>query len=283
MAFNLDSITCGTRLRPPRCILLGTEKIGKSEFAARWPKPIFVPIFGEEGIDSIDVPQFPPSRTLSDVFSALETIRSVGNDFETIVIDSASALEPLIFNQLCHSPGGKNGQAVESIDGVLGGFHKGYTLAANLWRNITEWLDVLRSEKNMASVIIGHVKVKRFDDPTGESYDQYQFDIDGKAANALYRWSDLILFANTKSIVNKEDIGFGKEHKTGIDLTGGARFLYTQKRPAHPGGGRGVYGRLPYELPLDYTAFEAAIAAAATYYNPMPDSFQKEENSRCNK
>jgi hypothetical protein len=115
----------------------------------------------------------------------------------------------------------------------------------------------------MASIVIGHVKVKRFDDPAGPSYDQYQFDLNDRAANLLYRWADVILFANTKVIVKTEDAGFGKEKGRGIDITGGARFLYTQKRPSHPGGGRGVFGQLPYELPLSWSNLMDAVTTAS--------------------
>jgi hypothetical protein len=78
----------------------------------------------------------------------------------------------------------------------------------------------------------------------------------------LKRWADVILFCNTKVSVKKEgeDTTFSKAKKRGYDLTHGQRFLYTQKRPAHPGGGRGIYGSLAYELPLSWTAFEEAVA-----------------------
>ena len=114
----------------------------------------------------------------------------------------------------------------------------------------------------MASIVIGHVKVKRFDDPNGDSYDQYQWDLHYSAANLLYRWADCILFCNTKVVVKKTDLGFGKEKNQGIEIVPGSRFLYTQKRPAHPGGGRGAYGQLPYELPLSWNHFRDAVAAA---------------------
>ena len=133
----------------------------------------------------------------------------------------------------------------------------------DIWREITEALDALRNHRNMAIIIVGHVLVKRFDDPAGDSYDQYQFDMHAKAANLLYRWADVILFCNTKVVVKTEDVGFGKTKSRGLDNTGGARFLYTQKRPAHPGGGRGPYGRLPYELPLSWASFSDAVAVAA--------------------
>jgi hypothetical protein len=166
-------------------------------------------------------------------------------------------MEPIVWDAVCES------QNVKGIEQVGGGYGKGYIEACGYWREITEGLDALRETKNMASIIIGHVKVKRFDDPTGESYDQYMFDINDKAANILFRWADVILFCNTKVVVKKEDQGFNKKKSRGIDLTGGERFLFTQKRPAHPGGGRGIYGALPYELPLDWVAFENAVAEAS--------------------
>lgn len=257
MAFNLDSITKGTTLRPPRVVLLGVEKIGKSTWAASWPNAVGLPVKGEEGIDAIDVSAFPTSHSFADVLSGLASLRQGDHQFQTVFLDSASTLEPLIHDDVCKSNGN-----VDSIEKVGGGYGKGYTMSLSRWRMVTEWLDVLRSERNMASIIIGHVRVRRFDDPAGESFDQYQFDLHAAAANLLYRWSDLILFANTKVVVKSEDVGFNKEKKRGIDITGGARYVYTQKRPAHPGGGRGVFGRLPYELPLNYSAFISAVAAA---------------------
>lgn len=114
----------------------------------------------------------------------------------------------------------------------------------------------------MASIIIGHVVIGRFDDPNGESYDQYKWSLSPKVSVQLYAWADSILFCNTKVAVKKEDVGFKREKKRGIDMGGGNRFLYTQRRPAHPGGGRGVYGHLPYELPLDWGNFRDAVAQA---------------------
>jgi len=258
MAFNLESITCEKRLRAPRIVLLGVEKIGKSTFAAGSANPIFIPIRGEQGIDSLAVPQFPQCNSIEDVFSCLGTLYNSDHDYGTVVVDSASALEPIVWNKTCEDNG-----RINSIEKVMGGYGKGYIEALSVWRGITEGLDALRDKKNMASIVIGHVKVKRFDDPAGPSYDQYQFDINDKAANLLYRWCDLILFCNTKVVVASESVGFKKEKHQGIDVAPGSRILYTQKRPAHPGGGRGVFGQLPYELPLSYGSFMDAVTTAS--------------------
>jgi len=270
MAISLDSISKGKVVRAPRIVVLGVEKIGKSTFAcgSHFEKgvmtetglnsPIVIPTKGEEGTDALDVPVFPTCNTFSDVMDSIGVLYSEEHEYKTAVIDSASALEPLVWDSVCTD------HKVDSIEKVGGGYGKGYLEASGRWREMLAGLDALRSNKNMASIIIGHVKVKRFDDPAGDSYDTYMFDVHDKASNLLYRWADLILFCNTKVVVKKEEAGFNKEKKRGIDTSGGQRFVFTQKRPAHPGGGRGIYGQLPYELPLDWQVFEEAVASAIT-------------------
>ena len=258
MPFNIASITSGTYLRPPRIILLGVEKIGKSTFAAGSDSPVFIPTKGEEGIDAIDVAKFPVCRCYDDLMGCLCALFQEQHNYGTVVIDSASTLEPMVWKDVCQ----KNGN-VDSVEKVGGGYGKGYTESLSRWRQISEALDALRDQRNMASIVIGHVKVRRFDDPCGDSYDTYQFDINDRAANLLYRWADVILFANTKVAVRKEDVGFGKEKHRGIDISGGTRYLYTQKRPAHPGGGRGIFGQLPYELPLSWSNLMDAVMKAS--------------------
>jgi len=257
MAFDLSSLRTDAITRPPRILLLGVEKIGKSTFAASSNRPVILPVRGEEGIDEFTVPKFPPAQQYQDTLDVIVSLYTQEHDYATFVLDSASAFESLVWQKTCQ----ENGNA-SSIEKVGGGYAKGYTEALTWWRTVLTGLDSLRAERNMASIVIGHVKVKRFDDPAGPSYDQYQFDLDARAANLLYRWADCILFCNTKVVVKKEDIGFGQEKHLGMDISGGQRFLFTQKRPAHPGGGRGVYGRLPYELPLSWEAFMGAVSQA---------------------
>jgi hypothetical protein len=264
---TLDSLSKGQQTRAPRMVILGVEKIGKTSFACGCHfddtgalaatglnSPVVIPCRGEEGTDSLDVTTFPTAQTADEVLESIGALYDNEHDFRTVVVDSASALEPLVWQATCRAHNVKN------IEEVGGGYGKGYIQALSQWSDILAGLDALRNEKNMASIFIGHVKVKRFDDPGGDSYDTYAFDINEKAANLIFRWADVILFANTKVQIRKEDLGFKKEKKRGIDTSGGQRFVFTQKRPAHPGGGRGVYGRLPYELPLDWKTFEETLA-----------------------
>ena len=88
MAYDLKSITSEARVRAPRIILLGVEKIGKSTFAAGADNPIFLPIKGEEGIDEIPVPQVPTCNSTADVSGWLCTFGREEHSHQTVVIDS---------------------------------------------------------------------------------------------------------------------------------------------------------------------------------------------------
>jgi hypothetical protein len=237
-------------------ILLGVEKIGKSTFAGSADRPAIISVKGEEGVDAIEAWKIPsPVNHFDECIGWLSALHQQPHDHGTVVIDSTSALEPLVWACVCR----EHNETI--LEKVMGGWGKGYIETLKYWTRLTEWLDALRRDRGMASILIGHVKIKRVDDPIAGSYDAYMWDIHEKAASLLYRWADLTLFANSKVIVKSEDAGFNKETKRGMDPMGG-RYLYTQKKPSHPGGGRGAFGRIPYELPLSWDAFVQAVSIA---------------------
>ncbi len=254
----------------PRIVILGTEKIGKTTFAcgSRFEggklaeiglnHPIVMPMRGEEGADALDVASFPTLASYADIQNAIGALYSENHDFSTVVLDSASAAALVINEDVCAEFKTNNIRKVP-------GFRTGEAAIMARWRDILNGLDALRESKGMASIIIGHTKIKKHKNPEGDDYDCYDFDLEfGDVAELLKRWADVILFATTKVAVVKESQGFGAEKSKAKDISGGRRFLYTQPRPAHPGGGRGIYGALPYELPLDWAAFQDAIGQAMT-------------------
>lgn len=273
MSFSLKSITTSKVNRPPRIILLGTEKIGKSEFSSQADSPIFIPMKQEEGIDSIGVAKFPPCDSFEQVKDATNVLLDEDHDFSTAVYDSASALEPLIWASVCAE------NNVASIELAGGGYGKGYGFALDKWRELMDLWDRLRDEKNMAVIIIGHVKVKTFNDPERASYDQYQFDINEKVSNTLYRWADFIGFANKNIGITEEKSGFNKKIAKGTDLDSDTHYLFTKKTPAHPGGGRGIYGKLPSEIPLRWADFKEAIVEVIESEKPKVVTTAKKKTS----
>ena len=244
MALSLESISNAKRIRAPRIVLLGTAGIGKSEFAAGSDNPICMPIKGEEGIDALDINAFPAITNYEEGMQAVAALYEGEHEYQTLIIDSASAFGPLVDDWAVKT------ECVKNKSSLGGGFGRQYDTIIDLWRQLMDGCDALRNDKNMTIIIIGHVRIRSSRDPESESYDQWSFDIDRQFGDALIRWSDCTLFMSRKTVVKKVDAGFGQKEKQGVDITGGQRFLYTQESPTHPGKARGYFGSLPSEIAL---------------------------------
>jgi hypothetical protein len=254
MSFDLNSITKQKVIRPPRMIMLGAPKIGKSTFVAGdpsidmmgAPSPIFIPVKGEEGIDELEVSKFPVVSNYSELVQALKSLYEGEHDFKTLAIDSTTTLAPLIVEEA------KSREGVAEESKLGGGYGHQFDTICSIWRELCNWLEVIRS-KGMTIVLIGHVKTENVDDPIiGTTYQRWDWDINKKVRHLITAWADVTLFANRKMVVKEEKTGFGQTKKYGAGQD--ARYLYTQGRPSHPGGGRGSWGHLAYEIPLSWEA-----------------------------
>lgn len=247
MSNLLESILTGKTNRPRRLTLYGVPGIGKSTFAAGAPSPVFIQT--EQGLDDIGAARFPLAKSWTAVLDALAALAG-DHDYRTVVIDSLSALEPLIWKHACNEKGKQN---IEDF-----GYGKGYILVLDQWRELAKALDYLCDERGMHVVLIGHSKVTRFNDPEGDAYDLYDMDINKYASSAIFRWSDEVLFANYE--VLKATTGDGLRKRTiGI---GGDRKLWTAERPSHKAKNR--LG-MPETIGLDWAEYEK-------YMNPEPAS-----------
>jgi hypothetical protein len=249
----LSAIGPSRKMRPPRIVLLGGPKVGKSTFGAGLTSPVFQPVEKEEGIDDVDAQAFPVARSFAEVLENVTALDSSDHPYKTLVIDSASALSPLVVKRAMEI------EKVETEAKLGGGFGRQYDTVLLLWSQMMGAIDNLR-DRGIATILIGHITQKRFDDPINGGYTRYDFDVPKPVAEQVQRWADAILFANWDVYRTSEDAGFNKQEQRGTGS--GRRVLYTQARPAHPGGGRGIYGKLPYELEFSAAAFLAAIKEA---------------------
>jgi hypothetical protein len=244
MAFNLNSITKGKKQSPYYVVLYGPEGIGKSSFAAGAPSPIFL---GEPGgTDHLDIARFPAPQTLEDIESALDSLEKERHDFQTLVIDTADYLEPVIWESICREA------KVASIEKVAGGFGKGYVFALDKWRELAGRFERL-IDRGMHVVILAHSHLKTVKNPLGDDYEHYEMKLNGKAAAFLKERPKAVLFANYVSYTDKDETT--KRVKAYGD---GSRLIYTEHRPAYDAKNR--YG-LPAELPLSWEDFDAAARA----------------------
>ena len=246
MAFDLSSVSRTKRIRSKKIVLVGAGKIGKTTWAASAPNAIG--ILTEDGADNVDANAFPLAQSLSDVYTALQTLIAEPHDFQTLFVDSLDWLEPMVQAHVCAANNWKHIEAP--------GFGKGYIAAAEEWRNFLNGLETLRSERNMGIILIAHDKIKRIEDPLTEGYDSHVLKLHDRAGSLIQEWADVIGYAGYRIFTSKTDAGFGnKETKA---TTTGERVLHVEPHPAHCGGNR--FGLT--NLPLDWATFSAAMDAA---------------------
>lgn len=244
MAFDLRSITPTKRAEAPKLVIVGPGKIGKTTFAAGAPHA--VGILTEDGAAAVNAQAFPLATTLTDVYAAIETLLTQDHDFQTLWIDSIDWLEPLVHAHVC---------AANKWDSIeKPGYGKGYVAAAEEWRNLLAGLEALRRNKRMAIILIAHDKIKRFESPLHDGYDQYVLKLHDRAAALVMEWADVIGWASYQVQTIASDAGYGNTETKARST--GKRVLHVEPHPAHPGGNR--FGLK--NMPLNWDAFAAALA-----------------------
>lgn len=237
--FTLEGIKRGRKSAPYYLVLYGPEGIGKSSFAAGAPSPIFL---GEPGgTDHLDVARFDPPQSIEDIDAAIATLEKEKHEFQTLVIDTADYLEPVIWDSICSDAKKKS---IEDF-----GYGKGFNLAVDKWRDIALGLErILATGMNV--IILAHSHLKTVKNPLGDDYEHYELKLNGKAAALLKERPKAVLFANYVSYTDKD------ENTKRVKAFGdGSRMIYTEHRPAFDAKNR--YS-LPFELPLSWEDFEAA-------------------------
>jgi hypothetical protein len=242
MAFDLKSIRKNDAMAAPRIMVYGVEGIGKSTCGAGAPNPIY--ILTEDGLGSLNVDHFPLATSFQDVMDAIASLYKENHAFETVVIDSLDWLEAIIQREI--------EQKYDAKDLAYG---KGSLIAAERWREILDGLNALRNDKGMAVILIAHTTIKRFDSPEVEPYDRYQPKLQERSNAVVREWADAVLFANYKTIVKKDDVGFNQTNNRGIST--GERLLFTSERPAYMAKNR---YNMPESIPLSWDAFAEAIS-----------------------
>lgn len=242
MSINLQSIVHDREIGPPRILLYAPHGLGKTTFGANAPNPIF--ILTEDGLGVLKVDHFPMATTEDDVLAAIKSLYSDAHDYQTVVVDSLDWLDNIIWADV--------NARYEAKDLAYG---KGAVIVAERWRAILDGLNALRNDRGMTVILLAHCQIRRFDSPEVEPYERYQPKLQDRSSALVQEWCDAVLFANFRTVVRKEDVGFNQKVSRGI--TTGERLLYTTEKPAYYAKNRYA---LPDALPLSWDALAEAIA-----------------------
>lgn len=236
MAFDLSSIQAGGVKRAPIMVIYSPPGLGKTTFAASAPKPIFIRT--EDGLGSLEVDTFPEANSIGDVLGQLAALYEE-NDYQTVVIDSLSALEPLIWKKVAED-NGKN--SIEDI-----GYAKGYIFALEYWREVITALRGL-ANAGKAVILIAHSEVVTYASPDTDPYDRYQPRLHKKAFAYVCEQADVVGFCHYPVFVRKNS----SDDKSGRATSGGDRQITLSEQPSMIAKNR--YS-MPSTLPLVYGEF----------------------------
>lgn len=230
---------------PDRIVLLGVEGVGKSTWAQHAPSPVF--IAPEDGVRHLDVASFrnPAPETYAEVLACIASLRDEPHDYRTLVIDTLDWLEPMLQAHVCCEMRWPNIEAP--------GYGKGYVAAAEEWRSLLATVDALRNARDMEVILVAHVGIKMFSNPSGPDYSRYEPLLHKHAGALVKQWADAVFFATF--VEYAEDI---KGKMKGVST--GARIMHTERSASWDAKNR---MSLPPELPLDYDEFVRARAASS--------------------
>jgi len=244
MAIDLSTLQKNSP-KPPRIIMYGPPGVGKTTFAVSAPDPVVVQT--EDGLGVLDATAFPLAKSYKEVIEALTALGTEKHEFKTVVINSLDWLENLIWNRVCEA------HDVSSIEKLSYG--KGYVEALNYWREFFDYTTALRDHRDMTVIMTAHSQVVRVEDPEHDAYDAHTLKLHKRAAAVCEEFSDLIAYATLKTMVRKEDKGFGQQRNRAI--TTGERVMHLVGTPAYLAKNR--YG-LPDTLPLTWQALSEHLA-----------------------
>ena len=252
MTFSLkNSVITGKTLKPPRILLYALPKVGKSTFGSKFPKHIFMDMEG--GLDNINCTKTPRVRTAEEAMSIIAALYKEKHDYKCLIIDTIDWLEQVICKQVATTYDKKT---VEEIP-----FGKGYPLVVYRWSEFLNAIDVLRVERNMTILFLSHAEIKKYTPPVGDEYDIYSPKLYGKKDKTqtslalIEEFTDIIMFANYKTITKETGDGFNKRKQAVATLE---RTLFTDS--SAPGFIAGNRYNLKKELPFSFEAFSADFA-----------------------
>ena len=231
-------INTGVVKTPLKVIIYGTEGVGKTTLASKFPKPLFID--AENGSGALNVARYPYPTSWQMLMSEVQEFLNNPQGYKTLVIDSIDWAEAKAIEMICA------GMKVNGIEDI--GWSKGYTyLNEEMGRLLNLLTEVINRGVNV--VLIAHMIIRTITKPeeTG-SYDRYELKLkqakNGNNCQLVKEWADLILFCNYREFL-VADKTTDKKKATG----GKERIMYTEHAATWDAKNR--FG-LPEVLPLDF-------------------------------
>lgn len=242
------NITKGIIPSAQKVLVYGPEGIGKSTFAAQFPDPLFIDT--ESSTKHMDVARLDAPSSWTMLLEEVQWVKANPTYCKTLVIDTADWAERLAID---HVLARANKTGIEDF-----GYGKGYVYLAEEFGRLLNLLNDIIA-LGIHIVFTAHAAMRKFEQPDeAGAYDRWELKLQKKTAPLLKEWADMVLFANYKTIIVKDE---NKKARA----QGGKRTLYTTHHIAWDAKNR--HG-LPEEVPFEFTSIAEALAMPATLSAP---------------
>lgn len=176
------------QLHPPRILVYGPPKIGKSSLGADAESPIFITT--EDGVDCLPVKQFPVPATWDGLLKNLWQVAEGDHTHRTIVLDTIDGAAGLAAEHVCrvsfHDDWGPSGYLC---------YMAGPIATAKEITKILAPLDACR-KRGMTVLLLSHTGTQSVKDPVLGDYQKFAPSLDKRIWTVISAWCDVILRAD---------------------------------------------------------------------------------------
>lgn len=199
--------------RPAVVTILGDSGLGKTSLACTFPKPIV--IRAEDGLAAIPVDKrpdaFPVIQNADDVWEQLMGLIKEDHDYQTVIIDSVTALERLFVQHVIDSDPKKP----RSINQAMGGYGAGLAAVATMHQRVRKACGILNEQKNMHVVFVAHADTETVELPDEDPYTRYSLRLGKRSVAPYVDDSDVVGFLKLQTFTT----GDGERKKAMSDGT----------------------------------------------------------------
>jgi len=169
--------------RPVIVTILGDAGVGKTTLACAFPNPII--IRAEDGLQAIPSDKRPDALPLihkvDELWEQLSALIHDEHNYETLVIDSVTALERLFIQHIIEN----DPKQPKSINQAMGGYGAGLQAVGTMHHRVRKACGVLNEIRKMHIVFVAHADTETIELPDSDPYTRYSLRL-GKRSQAPY-------------------------------------------------------------------------------------------------